>query len=139
MDLESITLYLAMKRLGAHDIHAEINDVLGQGTVGYSTITRYLRKRSFPQSCESAEEKAEIGSCGSIDHAILQALNEQPFASLRQLAKRILIPTTTIRYHLVNRMGYKIKHCKWVTHRLSAAQKQTRVTISRSLLDTRGL
>ena len=139
MDLESITLYLAMKRLGAHDIHAEINDVLGQGTVGYSTITRYLRKRSFPQSCESAEEKAEIGSCTSIDHAILQALNEQPFASLRQLAKRILIPTTTIRYHLVNRMGYKIKHCKWVPHRLSVAQKQTRVTISRSLLDTRGL
>jgi hypothetical protein len=96
MDLESITLYLAMKGLGARVIHAEINDVLGQGPVGYSTITRYLRKRSFPQFCESAEEEAEIGSSDLIDHAILQALNEQPFASLRQLAKRILIPRTTI-------------------------------------------
>jgi hypothetical protein len=34
-----------------------------------------------------------------------QALDEQPFPSLRQLAKRILIPMTTIQYHLVNRIG----------------------------------
>jgi hypothetical protein len=44
MDLESITLYLAMKHLGMLEIHAEINNVLGQGIVGYSTTTRYLRK-----------------------------------------------------------------------------------------------
>jgi hypothetical protein len=135
MDLESITLSLAMKYLGALEIHAEINSVLGQDTVGYSTITRYLRKRSFPHSSESGEEEPEIGSCDPIDRVILQALNEQPFASLRQLAKRILIPVTTIRYYLVDRMWYKIKHYKWLPNRLSAAQKQTRVTISRSLLD----
>jgi hypothetical protein len=57
MDLESITLYLAMKHLGAPKIHAEINNVLGQGTVGYSSITGYLRRRSFPHSSQSAEER----------------------------------------------------------------------------------
>jgi hypothetical protein len=112
MDLEPITLYLAMKHLGALEIHAEINSVLGQGTVGYSTITRYLRKRSLPRSSEPAEDEAEIGSCDPIHRAILQALNEQPFSSLRQLVKRTLIPATAIRDHLVDRMGYKIKHCK---------------------------
>jgi hypothetical protein len=109
MDLESITLYLAMKHLGALEIHAEINNVLGQGNVRYSTLTRHLRKRSFPHSSESAEEEPEIGSWGPIDHGILQALNEQPFSSLQQLGKTTLIPATTIRYHLVDRMGYKIK------------------------------
>jgi hypothetical protein len=43
MDLESITLDLAMKHLGALEIHAKINTVLGQDTVGSSTITRYLQ------------------------------------------------------------------------------------------------
>jgi hypothetical protein len=46
-----------------------------------------------------------------------------------------MIPATTIRYDLVDRMGQKIKDYKRVPHRLSAVHKQTRVTISRSLLD----
>jgi hypothetical protein len=96
MDLESITLYLTMKHLGALEIHAEINNVLGQSTVGYSTITGYLEKQSFPHSSESAEEEAEVGSSDPRNLALAQALNEQPFASLRQLAKRTLIPATTI-------------------------------------------
>jgi hypothetical protein len=96
MDLESITLYLAMKHLGALETHAEISSVLGQRTMGYSTRTRYLRKRSFPHSSESAEEQAKIGSCDRIHCAILQALNEQPFSSLRQPAKRTVTPATTI-------------------------------------------
>jgi AcrR family transcriptional regulator len=54
--------------------------------------------------------------------------------SLQQIAKKILISLTTIWYHLVNKMGYTIKHCKCVPQRLSAAQKQTRVTPSRKLL-----
>jgi hypothetical protein len=42
MERESITLYLAMQHLRALEIHAEINNILGQSTLGYSTITRYL-------------------------------------------------------------------------------------------------
>jgi hypothetical protein len=44
MNLESITLYLNKKHLSAVAIHAEINNILGEGTIGYSTVTRYLRK-----------------------------------------------------------------------------------------------
>jgi hypothetical protein len=46
-DLESIALFLAMKSLSATAIQAQINNVLGPGTVAYSTVTRFLRKRSF--------------------------------------------------------------------------------------------
>jgi hypothetical protein len=137
MDLESITLYRGMKHFGTVEIDAEINKVHGEGTGVHVTITLVLRKHSCPHSSERTEEAAEIGSSDPIDHAILQALNEQPFVSLRHLAKKILIPASTIRYHLVNRMWYEIKHCREVPHKLSAAQKQkqTRVTASRSLLD----
>jgi hypothetical protein len=105
MDLQSITFYLTIKHLRALEIHDESNNVLEQSTLGYPTLTKYLRKRSFPNSSESVEEEAEIGSCDSIASAILQHLNKQAFASLRQLAKRTLIPATIIQCHLVGGIG----------------------------------
>jgi hypothetical protein len=36
---------------------------------------------------------------------------------------------------LVSKMTYKLKHCKWIPHKLSEAQKQTRVTTLKCLLD----
>jgi hypothetical protein len=72
-----------MKHLGAVKIHAEINKVLGKVTLGYSIITQFLQKQRFPDSAEVAEEATEIGSPDPIDRPILQALNADPFASLR--------------------------------------------------------
>jgi hypothetical protein len=112
MDLESTLLYLAIKHLGAVEIHAEINKILGEGIVGDSTITQYLQKQIVPNSSQVVEKKPEIGNSDQIDRALRQALNGQPFGSLPQLAKRILIAMTTIRYHLVNKMQDKIKHRK---------------------------
>jgi hypothetical protein len=138
MDLESITLYLNKKYLSAVTIHAEINSVLGEGTIGYSTITLYLRKQSFANASHLSPEEPDLGAADTIDNAILQALDEQPFGSFRQIAKRTLIPMPTVRYHLVNKMTYKLKHCKWIPHRLSEAQKQTRVATSKHVLDLLG-
>jgi hypothetical protein len=76
MDLESITLYLNKKHLSAVAIHAEINSVLGKGTIGYSTTTRYLRKQSFANAWNLAAEEADLGAADTIDNAILQALEE---------------------------------------------------------------
>jgi hypothetical protein len=56
MDLGSNTLYLNKKYLGAVAIHAEINHVLGTDTIGYSTVTRYLRKQSFVDSSDCQED-----------------------------------------------------------------------------------
>jgi hypothetical protein len=44
MDIELITLSLARKHLEAVAIRVEIDTVLGEGTVGYSTVIRHLRK-----------------------------------------------------------------------------------------------
>jgi hypothetical protein len=50
MDLESIVLYLNRNNLAPVEIGTKIKDVFGEGTVGYSTVTRYLRKQSFADS-----------------------------------------------------------------------------------------
>jgi hypothetical protein len=93
-------------------IQIEINNVLGADTIADSTMTRYLPKCSFAHVLERPPPEPQIESAGLIDKAVLQALTEISFASLRQLAKRTLIPMTMIHYHLVIRMGYKLKHCK---------------------------
>jgi hypothetical protein len=76
MDLESITLYLNNKHLSLAAIHAEINSVLGEGAIGYSAVTRYLRKQSFSNASHLVPEEPDLGAADTIDNAILQALDE---------------------------------------------------------------
>jgi hypothetical protein len=76
MDLESITLYLNKKHLSAIAIHAKINSVLGEGAIGYSAVTCYLRKQSFANASHLAPEKPDLGAADTIDNAILQGLDE---------------------------------------------------------------
>jgi hypothetical protein len=61
MDLKSITLYLNKKHLSVVAIHAEINSVLGEGTIGYSAVTRYLRKQSFVNALHLAQRSLISG------------------------------------------------------------------------------
>jgi hypothetical protein len=65
-----------------------------------------------------------------IDEGILEALEEYPFSSLRQIAKRMLIPVKTVRCHWVNSLAYQIRSIRWVPHSLSSSQKQARAELS---------
>jgi hypothetical protein len=47
MDQRSICLFLAMKRLSAQTIYNELVAVLDPDTIGYSTVTNYLRQQHF--------------------------------------------------------------------------------------------
>jgi hypothetical protein len=50
MDLRSICLFLAMKRLSAQAIDNELVAVLRPDAIGYSTVTNYLRQRFLPST-----------------------------------------------------------------------------------------
>jgi hypothetical protein len=82
MDLESNVLYLNKIDLTTIEIHTEINHVLREGTIGYSTVMRYLRKLGFADSSTLHPEDREIQGPDAIDGAILLAFHKQPFASL---------------------------------------------------------
>jgi hypothetical protein len=45
-----------------------------------------------------------------IDEAIFGALEEWPFSSFHQIAKRILIPMSTVRCHSINSLGCPIRN-----------------------------
>jgi hypothetical protein len=67
------------------------------------------------------------------DGAILEALGECTFSSLRQTIKRRLIPMSTVQYHLVNCLEYRIRNIRWAPHSLSSSQKQARVEMNQDL------
>jgi hypothetical protein len=76
MDLELIVPYLNKKDLTALEIHTEINHVLAEGTIGYSTVTHYLRRQSFADASIVPPEDREIQAPDASDNTIWQALGE---------------------------------------------------------------
>jgi hypothetical protein len=93
-----------------------MNDTLGADCIGYLTVTKYLTAKSFSKSMLGTDFEPKTEEENFIDQAILGALEEYPFASLRQITKRTLIPMSTVRYHLVKSFGYRLKNIRWVPH-----------------------
>jgi hypothetical protein len=116
MDQRSICLFLAMKGLSARDVHNELVAVLGPDAIVYLTVTSSLRQRKFPTiSSEPSDEPPTT----IIDDAILNALDKQPFASVKELTKFTCISTTTVYRHLTRSLEFIVKHPRWVPHTLT--------------------
>jgi hypothetical protein len=105
--------------------------VLGLHAIDSSTVTRYLRQRQLPVIFP---EPSDEPPTTIIDDAILEALDRQPFSSVRELAKLPGIPTTRVYRHLTKSLGLVLKHLRWVPHTLTDTQKGQRVTLSNRLL-----
>jgi hypothetical protein len=120
-----------MKHLSAEEIRDDMHEVLGEDAIKYSTVIKYLRQRSFPLvPCDTPD----ISPSKAINDAILDALEKQPFLSIRELAKLTCIPRTTIHRHLTKSFDFVLKHLRWVPHRLTHIQKNQRVELSKELL-----
>jgi hypothetical protein len=85
MDLKSIVLYLNQKGLSAKNIHLDIVYTLGLDAVDYSTVTLDLRdaRCAGPMDLQAAPDHDHEPD--DSDQAIVAALSEQPFASVREL------------------------------------------------------
>jgi hypothetical protein len=104
MDERSICLFLAMKGLSARDVHNELVAVLGPDAIVFSIVTSYLRQQQFPTISSEPSEPPTT----SIDDAVLDALDKQPFSSVRELAKLTCIPSTTVYRHLTRSLGFVV-------------------------------
>jgi hypothetical protein len=89
MGQQSIVMYLSLKGLNAIEIHNGLVATLKNEAKSYGTVTYYLGKPSFssPRTTQLSESPAPI--LNELNEAILLALSEEPFASVRQLARRL--------------------------------------------------
>jgi hypothetical protein len=129
-----IVTYLPLKGMSACEIHDDIVATLGPDAVLCSSVTSYLREARFPPSKSESHPADVQRDLNDSDHAILAALEDSSFASVRQLFRLTYLPSTTVYRSLTQSLGFVARHLQWVPHALSDAQKGERVNLSRRLL-----
>jgi hypothetical protein len=93
MDQRTICLYFNRKGLSAKAIHDKLVQVLGFDAIADSTVTSYLRASDW--MAQNEEQHSEPPP-DVIDNTILQALNQTPFASVREFTKSTCISRATV-------------------------------------------
>jgi hypothetical protein len=134
VDLRIICLHLHQKDMGAVDSHRNIEATLDPDAIGHSTVTKYLREVQVTHGSGPTPISIEDKCQGLIDKAILLALAEDSFASIRRIASKTLIQGTTVYRHLVGLLGMTMKHLPWLPHRLSPQQKGNQIQKAQDLL-----
>ena len=123
-----------MKGMSAKDIHNDMKGTLGGNCISYSTVCKYLREKSFNSASSMNNNISNLNNDQNIDIRILEVLDKEPYASIRQIAKITGIPNTTVYRHLIEILGYQNKLLKWVPHILTVEIKKQRVDKSMQLL-----
>jgi hypothetical protein len=129
-----IVAYLSLKGMSACEIHDDIVAALGLDAVSYNLVTRYLGEARFPPSKPEPHPADVQRDIHDSDQVILSALEDNPFASVRQLSRLTHLPSTTVYRRLTQSLGFVARHLRCVSHALSDAQKGKRVNLSRRLL-----
>jgi hypothetical protein len=118
--------HLSLKGLNAVEIHNNLVAAFKGGANADSTVTYHLRKPSFPipKAPQLSESPAPI--LNESDEAISLSLSEEPFASVRQLARRTHLHPSTISDPLTHKLGFTVRYLHWVPHLLPEADQHTR-------------
>jgi hypothetical protein len=120
--------------MSARGVHDDIVAAVGHDAVSYSSVTRYLYEARFPPSKPEPHPADVQRDLSDSDQATLAALEDNPFASVRQLSRPIPLPSTTVYHRLTQSLGFVVRYLRWLPHALSDAQKGERVNLSRRLL-----
>jgi hypothetical protein len=123
MTQRPIVDYLSLKGMSAREIHDDIIVTLGPDAVSYSSVTRYLREARFPPSKPEPHPADVQRDLDDSDQAILAALEDGPFASVRQLSRLTHVPSKTVCRSLTQSLEFVARHLRWVPHALSDPQK----------------
>jgi hypothetical protein len=133
MEQQSVPLYLAKKGLSATAVHRDLEEMLGPEAVAHSTVTMYLRTLSFRGKTEEEGIGDHDQPLDEVDAAFLNALADESFSSVRELAQHTCLSRTTVHRRLTCSLGFSVRRLRWVPHRLSPGQKAKSVALSREL------
>jgi hypothetical protein len=138
MEERSIVLYLDRKGLIAQVIHDDLVPTLGEEATAYSTVTDSLRAALIIPCDGTPFSAATSPHIDESDEAILRALEELPFSSVRQLSRATYLPNTMGYRRLSEKLGFTARHIGWVRQILFDDQKAKRLQCSKALLTILG-
>jgi hypothetical protein len=96
MDRRSVVLYFRLKQLSARTIHEDLVATLGAHPTAYSSVTRHLRETRYSASTDAASLINISMEMHDTDSAVLTALDETPFASIRHLSRLTHLSSATV-------------------------------------------
>jgi hypothetical protein len=71
---------------------------------------------------------------GLVDQAVLIALADYPFSSVRELSRLTCLPRAMVHRHLTDSLHFRIQHLRWIPHFWNPEQKQIPVNMASELL-----
>jgi hypothetical protein len=95
MDQKGIVLYLHMRGMLLDAIQEDLMRALGENAAAYSTVTKYGRSEKFPPENDGSPSEPSIVEPDPVDQAILTALADCPFSSVRELSRLTCAPRST--------------------------------------------
>jgi hypothetical protein len=123
MDQRLIVVYLNRKGWTLQVIHGDLVATLGEEAIAYSTATNYLRAAQIILRDATACSDATSIHLDESDEAILRALEDLAFSSVRQLSRATHLPKTTVYRRPSEKLGFMARHLQWVSHILSDDRK----------------
>jgi hypothetical protein len=112
MDQQSIILYLSRKGLSAVAIHDDLVTTLGTEAVSYPSVTCCLHEAIFASSNPPDPLPPPERQLDNSDQAILLALADQPFASIRELSGLTHLPRTTVHRRFTQSLRFRVRHLR---------------------------
>jgi hypothetical protein len=101
-----IVAYLSLKGMSAREIHGDIIATLGPDAVSYNSVPHYLCEARFPLSTPEPHPTDVQRDLDDSDQAILAALEDNPFTSVRQLSRLTHLPWTTVYRRLTQSLEF---------------------------------
>jgi hypothetical protein len=95
----NFVLYLGLKGMTAFEIHADLVAMRKTEAVCYGSVGRYLCSRSFTAYIDPGQCEQPDTVLTKSDKELLAALEEQPFASIRQLAQATHLAHSIVYCH----------------------------------------
>jgi hypothetical protein len=131
MAQQDLVLQLHEERISAVAIHTRLVGVFGPLGFAYSSVTSIVRSTSWTDNCPARQGTPpnEV-----FDELILNALEEDPAASVHQIADMTKITAATVFVILTNRLGFVLRKCRFVPHFLTETLRALRVDKSIELL-----
>jgi hypothetical protein len=92
------------------EIHDGTAATLGPDAVSYSSVTRHLREARFLLSKPEPHPADVQIDLDDLALAILAALEDGPFVSVRHLSRVTYLPSTTVYRRLTQSLGFVARH-----------------------------
>jgi hypothetical protein len=112
MDQKTIVLYLRMKGISFNVIHEDLVRTLGTDAVTSTTVIKDARSAKFSPKNERPSSEPRVVELNSVDDAILAALVDYPFSSIRELSRRTCLHRSTMHRHLIHSLRFTIRHLR---------------------------